>query len=229
MRSDLQIIIDIIKAWAGIKRSEKENIGDLLDELSKELQDLAENWNQILIELEKNPNQYPYELSSNGYLRQRSNFHALYGFIENCRKSRNKRVNKIEPFCNLIIDALNEKGKLFCLVKELVRPDLYLAEYPEHVWFENPWLDKINEMERIKSIDTNAPSLSKGDRSYFRFLKRAVERQEKDEHFIQEKRYRENVTKLILEEFRKRVANLMDMSGNFRSQVISYKHSIKDI
>jgi hypothetical protein len=227
MLGDLKIVFDIVCKGFGIRTSEQEKTVRLLHELSRELDELADGWNQILQGLEKNPNQYPFELADSAYLRQRRNFSTLYRFMEvlneKSQKSNNK-VRKIEPFLKTIAGALDEKGELFCLVKRLVYPNRYIAEYPERVWFENPWLNQINEIDQIKNIDINDSQLSESDRVYYRFLKRTVERQEKDEEFIREKAFRENVAREILPEFRDRVTKLVDIASDFRSQLISFEY-----
>jgi hypothetical protein len=227
MLGDLKIVFDIVSKGFGIRASEKEKTVKLLYELSRELDELADGWNQILLGLEKNPNQYPFELSEGAYLRQRRNFSTLFKFMEclnvKSHQSRN-RAKEMEPFFKTIAGALDEKGELFCFVKRLVHPNRYIAEYPESVWFDNPWLDQISEMNRIRNIDFNDSNLPEADRVYYRFLKRAVERKEKEDEFVREKAFRDSMAREILPKFSARVIKLVDIASDFRSQLISFEY-----
>jgi hypothetical protein len=112
----------------------------------------------------------------------------------------------------------------FLIGKATCPSGCYIAEYPESVLYDNPWLDQITERNQIRNIDNDDSKLSETEKNLLLVFEANCRKKRERREFVSEKAFRESMARQILPKFRARATKLVDIASDFRSQLISLEY-----
>ena len=230
MLEDIKALVDIVQQIFGLHSREREKTITLLEQISKELEMLANFWKSIWIELEQNTDSLELSKLREDLSAQTSHFEALRRFSdENVWEQKSSPFNSKAgtELRNTVVDAISVKGRLYSLVHQIVYPGVPVLEKLQERLFPISSLD-TPEKQAIQDADLNDPGLSEADKIYLRFQKRNLQKERETESakttryeaILQEQN--QKLMKDALTQLRTDTYKLIALAGNFRAQVKIY-------
>jgi hypothetical protein len=208
-------LIQAVVAWRKARGDSEEQIHEMLNRISRELDALAEQWIAIASELQRDSEADPRRLTE-GLWRQRSHYGALRTFGEFLGTSELGNNHEFAHMKALIEDALSEKNQMFGLVHEIVFPGVPMMEAPTVPnAFSRERMRETVAMRASASLEDQ--NLSEADKILARrarWSKKGLELEFKEEE-EKEKKIEEAARKTIFEA----TAKLSGLAGEFRIEV----------
>ena len=130
MLGDIKTLLEIVESIFSIRKNEHERLVPLFEQLSNELQALADEWQSIVARLRASGSLAEDQNVLHSVHRQGSHFSALatiIGVLEDAPRWRVDDLRKAE-LVSLVYDALATKGRLYSIVHNAIYPDIPLME-----------------------------------------------------------------------------------------------------